>query len=513
MPKKDDQPTSAEFLRTIADGLRRSARSPNIFGYVPHEKQIPFHSAQGQGRLLIGGNRSGKTVAGICEDVFWLTGKHPYRITPPPPVRGRIIGVDFLDAVEKVLRPELARWIPLSELKGGSWDTAYSKELRTLTLANDSFVEFMSYEQDLDKFAGTSRHFVHFDEEPPEAIWTENKARLIDTGGSWWMTMTPVEGMTWIYDKVYIPGKHNPESNIDIIEVRMDENPHLNPGEVQNFLSGLDKDEREARGSGKFIQIGGLVFKNFSPEKHVIDPMVPSKDWEWYASVDHGFNAPTAWLWHAVSPEGMVITFAEHYEAEKTVDYHAGVVHMRNAGFGRIPDMYVCDPALAQRQGVTGTSISQEYARHGIPVIPGNNDVLSGVNRINQYLHLNSEGKPRWYITRNCVNLIREMQRLRWKTWASKKMASQNNVHDAIHKKDDHAPDSARYFFTFLPDLSGQMPSTGPQEFVVPQGFNMSPIQDPMNKIDIALAATESGDNQETKWAKEYVDESVGGVW
>jgi phage terminase large subunit-like protein len=372
----------------------------------------------------------------------------------------------------------------------------------------------MSYDQDLDKFAGTSRHFVHFDEEPPEGIFTENRARLIDTGGSWWMTMTPIDGMTWIYDQIYMVGKNNPVGGIKVIEVDMRDNPHLNKGEVDSFLASLSKDEREARGRGKFVQIGGLVFKNFDPSIHVIDPMVPPKEWEWYASVDHGYNNPTAWLWHAVSPDGVVITFAEHYEAERTVDYHASVVHMRNAGFGRIPDLYVCDPALAQRQGVTGTSIQTEYAQHGIPVIPGNNDVLSGVNRINQYLKLTGEGKPRWYITRNCPNLIREMQRLRWKTYASKKLASQNNRHDLIHKKDDHAPDSARYFFTFLPDLTPfQVTDVKKQQAQPPFAYNTPQINDIYDAKLHELFARPEGANNETKWATEYIDESVGGVW
>jgi phage terminase large subunit-like protein len=372
----------------------------------------------------------------------------------------------------------------------------------------------MSYDQDLDKFAGTSRHFVHFDEEPPEGIFTENRARLIDTGGSWWMTMTPIDGMTWIYDQIYMVGKNNPVGGIRVVEVDMRDNPHLNKGEVDSFLASLSKDEREARGRGKFVQIGGLVFKTFDPSVHVIDPMVPPKEWEWYASVDHGYNNPTAWLWHAVSPDGVVITFAEHYEAERTVDYHASVVHMRNAGFGRIPDMYVCDPALAQRQGVTGTSISTEYAQHGIPVIPGNNDVLSGVNRINQYLKLTGEGKPRWYITRNCPNLIREMQRLRWKTYASKKLASQNNRHDLIHKKDDHAPDSARYFFTFLPDLTPfQVTDVKKQRVEPPFAYSTPQINDIYDAKLNELFARPDQPNNETKWATEYIDESVGGVW
>lgn len=512
MAKKKDSPSTSEFLQQLAEGMKRAATTPNIHAYKPHPKQLPFHISDAQGRLYIGGNRSGKTTGGIAEDIFWLTGKHPYRVTPPPPVRGRIVGVDFLNGIEKILKPELARWMPLSELKGGSWETAYSKELRTLTLENGSFVEFMSYDQDLDKFAGTSRHFVHFDEEPPEDIYTENKTRLIDTGGSWWMTMTPVEGMTWIYDKIYMIGKNDPTARIAVIEADMADNPYLNTGEVDAFLAGLDADDRLARGKGKFVQIGGLVFKKFDPARHVIDPIVPPKEWEWYASVDHGFNNPTAWLWHAVSPDGQVVTFAEHYEAERTVEYHAQIVHMRNAGFGRVPDMFVGDPALAQRNGVTGVSIFQEYAQLGIPVVPGNNDVISGVNRINQYLNNGADGKPRWLITRNCPNLIREMQRLRWKTWASKKMAHQNNKYDVIHKKDDHAPDSARYFFTFLPDLSGMMPTASPQSNI-PEGFATTTYPQHELRDSGMLSKSIGEENQETQWAKQYIDESVGGVW
>jgi hypothetical protein len=118
----------------------------------------------------------------------------------------------------------------------------------------------------------------------------------------------------------------------------------------------------------------------------------------------------------------------------------------------------ICDPALAQRNAVTGTSIQTEYAIRGIGMALGNNDVLTGVAKVNEYLALNSDNKPRWHVTQNCANLIREMQRLRWKTWASKKQQSQNNPYDQIHKKDDHACDSARYFFSFLPDLRQKAP-------------------------------------------------------
>lgn len=452
--RKVDTFDLADMVRELQQGLKMQATRPNIFGYVPHSKQEKFHKSEAKKKLYIGGNRSGKTTGAVVEDIYWLRGDHPYRKVPEGPIRGRVVAVDFLQGVQKIVLPEFARWIPPSLLKNGSWEDSYNKELRTLTLANGSFVEFMSYDQDTDKFAGTSRHFIHYDEEPPRHVFNECNARLVDTNGSYWISMTPVEGMTWVYDTIYLPGTEGDKS-VFVIEADMLDNPHISPEAAESFLSGLDKDERNAREHGTFVQLGGKVFKQFSKETHVIAPTIPDKSWEWYISLDHGFNNPTAVLWHAVSPDNQVITFAEHYASEMIIDEHARKIHSVNASFGRVPDIWVSDPALAQRQGVTGISIAGEYADRGCYFAPGSNDVQVGIARMSQYLRINpATGRPRWLITENCVNLIRELGLLRWKTYSSKKLMFENNKHEQIHKKDDHAADSSRYFFTFLPDLT-----------------------------------------------------------
>lgn len=507
-PSKAPSATNAnDALRIISERLRAQATRPNIYAYKPHQKQVAFHSSDAKGRLYIGGNRSGKTTGGIAEDIFWLTGKHPYRVTPPPPVRGRIISVDFLNGVEKIVRPELARWLPPSELLGGSWSTAYNKELRTLTLENGSFVEFMSYDQDLDKFAGTSRHFIHFDEEPPQDVWLENKTRLIDTGGSYWITMTPVEGMTWIYDDIYMPGKNDPMNNITVIEVDMTENPYLHSGEVDEFISGLSADDREARVRGKFVQIGGLIYKSFDPEIHVADPFIPSKEWEWYASLDHGFSNPTAWLWHAVSPDGRVVTFDEHYVSDEVVAYHAKAVLAKDANHGRSPNVYIGDPSIRNVDPLTGTSVHLEYTKYGIPIVLGNNDVAAGINKVATYLETKGEGGvPQLVITRNCVNLINEMQRYRWATWQNKRVAHDNNKKETAHKKNDHACDSLRYFIMSRPDLRGHRST--PRAVVNPLG---APVVSTKPLVADPWATTE---NQHTEWNIETsTDEVLGGIW
>lgn len=501
--------TLSEAIKEMVDGLSRVAYAPDINSYTPHRKQERFHKSSKKTRLYIGGNRSGKTTGGIVEDIWWLTHRHPYLDTPKHrPVAGRIISVDFLNGIAKIIIPQLKQWVPPSQLRGGSWYSAYDSMERTLNFENGSFVELMSYDQDLDKFAGTSRDFIHYDEEPPEDIRIENQTRLIDRKGREWFTLTPVEGMLWIYDKIYEPGIVG-HSDIDVVEVGMEENPHLDKEEVKKYLDSLDEEEREIRGHGKFVQRGGLVYKIFKPTTHVIDTVSPrdliGREYRWYMSLDHGFNNPTAVLWHAVDSDNRVITFDEHYESERTIDYHSAVIAERQRLHGRAPDLNVCDPALAQRQAVTGTSIQTEYAIRGIGFALGNNDMLTGVAKVNQYLELGKDDKPSWLITRNCANLIRELQRLRWKTWASKKQQSQNNPYDKIHAKDDHACDSARYFFSFLPELRQRNPLPD-KRLALPKIGGNSAKRGDRPSFDPNLTP-EALSGEKTKWTKIVLNE------
>lgn len=461
-PRRKQEPLDfTGILKEVSAELTKIATRPNLNSYRPHSKQITFHSAQNRGRLYVGGNRSGKTVGGIVEDLWWATRRHPYRKTPDPPVGGRIVGVDFDNGVYKILLPEVRRWIPPSELINGSWMDSWDGQLKTLTLANGSFLEFMSYSQELDAFAGTSRHFTHFDEEPPKAIWNECRMRLIDTGGSWWMTMTPVEGMTWVFDDIYDKREDvELKSKIDIIEVDIEENPYLSKPEIEEVVGLLDTEEYEARKEGKFVSRSGLILKAFKPEIHVIGEVIPDKDWHWCKSMDHGFNNPTAWLWHAVSPDGTVITFYEHYKREWTIAQHAARVHyIENEELSKITDRTVGDPSIRQRQATTGNSVQKEYALRGIPIGLANNDVKMRIDQMVSYLKHN-----KWFITENCRNLQWEMRRYKWKTHVSKKVQERHGRYDEPEKKDDHAIDSSGYHFVSMPQLPSVVTRKTPEE-------------------------------------------------
>jgi hypothetical protein len=221
--------------------------------------------------------------------------------------------------------------------------------------------------------------------------------------------------------------------------------------------------------------------------------------------MDHGLNNPSAWLWHAVAPGGAVVTWDELYDTERLVDDYAREIHKRNGQINRRPpEIYVGDPAIKQRNAQTGDSIQTAYSMAGIPILLGNNEVRIGVDKMNRYL-----GAGKWIITENCHNLIRELQRVRWKTYETAKKRHDNNPREELHKKDDHAPDSARYFFSMMPDLDlpREAPPVNSANLAVKAALNA--ITNPVGPhyIDENLLRQLKEGRSNTQWA---VDEMVG---
>jgi phage terminase large subunit-like protein len=449
------------FLR-LGEGLQESVHAPNLYNYKASDKQKAFHEMQQKARLYIGGNRSGKSLGSTIEGIFYVTHTHPYRQTPEGPVRGRVVAVDFLNGVDKIILPLWKQWLPKKYLINGSWEDSYSRERHVLTLNNGSFVEFMSQDQDLDKFAGSSRHFIHFDEECPKSVWQECLARLVDTDGDWWMSQTPVQGMEWIFDDVYIPAKEGTK-DIGIVEASMEDNPTLSQAAIDRYMESLSEEERLIRKNGQYIHLGGSVFPEFSPITHCIPrgQFKPTSRHRIIRTMDSGYTNPTVWLWLAVDEDGTIVVFKEHYQAKWNVAQHAEVVNQITKKIidesGAELFLTTGDPAIKQTKEHTGTSILHEYSRHGIYIavdgIPSDRRV--GLEKIQQYMKMNPKtGKPFLMFTDDCPQLIAELPKLKWKKHASVKVAEQKNKLEDIRDKDNHCYDALKYAMTFMDDLT-----------------------------------------------------------
>ena len=93
---------------------------------------------------------------------------------------------------------------------------------------------------------------------------------------------------------------------------------------------------------------------------------------------------------------------------------------------------------MNQRNGVTGTSVIQEYSKNNIYIATENipRSVAIGLDKMVSYLKIkNKWNGPTWMITKDCKNLIREMKRYHWETFRSSKMTEENNAKQVPKKE------------------------------------------------------------------------------
>ena len=500
MARKANDVDLNSVLLQFEEQATHTAIAPGIGAYKPHPSQEKFHRSISKEKLYIGGNRSGKTVGGASEMVQWVTGQHKWRTDiPRPPIRARVVAVDLEEGVKKIVIPEIKRWMPKKFLKNNSWDDSYDKQSRTLTLNNGSFIEFMSYEQEREKFQGTSRHCIWFDEEPPEEIFDECLMRLVDTDGSYWISMTPLIEMTWVKSRIYDTWVGGDRS-IYVLEVNTEENPHIKMEALDRLTRGLSEEERNTRRSGSFISHTGLVYSGSFSALHVDeggnimdDILTNFPQWHeiksvfgHFAMLDHGFNNPTAILFGCYDQDGNIIIYDEIYESGLVVQDLASVYHRRVETLGIECQYIVGDPSIQNKNGVTGTSVQTEFAEHGVYIALGNNDVRAGLTRVQ------SRFKKRvLFVTIRCSETLKELNNYRWDRFASRKIEARRNKKEVPLKKNDHAMDALRYGVASRPSFPDEvdmpmgnvlgLPRAGPIEMdwaLMTQNSNASPAFD-----------------------------------
>jgi hypothetical protein len=222
------------------------------------------------------------------------------------------------------------------------------------------------------------------------------------------------------------------------------DNPHLDPAETEALSRLMDAEELQSRRYGKFGGAGGLVYPEFDLSVHVVEPFAVPPEWYDNISIDPGLANPLSAHWYAVDFDGNVYVVAEHYEAGRDVDYHAErikeigrALNWHTDARGRFAALI--DSAAVCRTLAAGKSVCELFWERDILVNPRvDKDLFSGIQRVKGYLR-GSDNRPRLYIFRPCVNLIREFKTYAWAGG------------DAPRKKDDHALDELRYYLASRP--------------------------------------------------------------
>jgi PBSX family phage terminase large subunit len=208
----------------------------------------------------------------------------------------------------------------------------------------------------------------------------------------------------------------------------LDDNTFLSPEYIENVKkttpSGMWYNRRI---KGQWVAAEGLIYEDWNPEIHVVEPFDIPSNWQRVRGIDWGFNNPFVCLWGAIDGDGRLYIYDELYVSHVLIKYHAREIKKRQGKF----DWTVADHDAQD---------NAEIRDHGIYTLPAQKDVSIGIQKVAERLVVQGDGRPRFYVFRNCVNTRREMGAYRWQEQKDGKPAKEEPL-----KLDDHCPDTVRY--------------------------------------------------------------------
>jgi phage terminase large subunit-like protein len=426
--------------------------------FFPHsEPQLEFLRARTSVQAAFAGNRFGKTTALVCKSLIQAIPREelPRRLREfkiwEAPCYGRIVCPDRVATLEGVILPALRKWSPPHALKGGSFDKAWSKEFRTLHFECGSWIQFMTYEMDVDKFGGAAMHFIGYDEPPPGDIRRECKMRLVDYGGFEMFAMTPLKANTgWVRREIW---KRREAPNITVVRGSIHDNPTLNQAAKAEALEVHPEHERKAREFGDFLSFGGQIYPEF--ERCVLKaPVSPSfvQGLDVVVGIDPGIrNAGIVWV--GFDGDNSAWVFDELLLQDKTPKDYAAAIRQRNARWGLSDPFYVVDPAARQRGQTNAETVMNLLIQEGIYANAGQNDRDAGFAQMRTRM-----AHGRFHVSPECRGLRDEADDYA----AEEPGEGKDDSHLVPVKGNDHRLDALRYAVmerVWDPVMEAQAPS------------------------------------------------------
>jgi hypothetical protein len=232
------------------------------------------------------------------------------------------------------------------------------------------------------------------------------------------------------------------------------DNPYLDQESYLLSLQQLHPALQKRLIEGSWDAVEDTAFPEFNEEIHAIPSYRPPQNWRRWEAMDFGVTNPTAW--HAAATDGeFVVIHGEYYQAGLISDHASRVLTLRENRWGQ-PTITLCDPSIRARTGFgesgRGETVHSEFSKHGLFLVPANNDRIEGRVRISEMLRPDMErvfpqwhpkagevGAPRLFITQECPNLLKQIK------FAPLDAVTQEVVDPYWETRHGHAVASARY--------------------------------------------------------------------
>jgi len=358
----------------IAKELERRKATNRMAHYEPYEYQLKFHNDKSSQRLLMAGNRVGKSFCGAMEMAYHVTGRYPTwwegrRFNRP--IRAWAGGVSN-ETTRDVCQKELVGQpddpsakgtgsIPLQYIvdtirKAGVPNALNSIVVKHISGGN-SRVGFKAYEMGKEKWMGESVDVIWLDEEPPPSIYSQSLTRTADKGGIVYMTFTPESGMT----ETVAQFMNQLRDGQALFTAGWDDAPHMTKEVRDQILQALPPHERKMREKG-IPQLGsGLVFP-VAEEDIICDPIEMPSHWPRICGIDFGWDHPTAAVWISWDRDSDIVYVYDSYSLrQETVPVHASAIKSRGKW---IPVIWPMDGRQADKG--SGKNLTEQYRAEGV---------------------------------------------------------------------------------------------------------------------------------------------------
>lgn len=422
----DPKAQTAILVDMMYAGRLFSQDSPILPRYEPSSaKMSAFHESGKQIRAVFGGNGSGKTEGGAY-DLMQFISSHPGCVT-------WACGVTY-DAVGEYIWPKIKKYIPDSVLEyfrcspGQIAWVSSAREIPAIVrfpMWGNAEIRFKSYEQGRRKFQGAAVDYAWMDEEPPEEIFNEIVARVSRRSGRMILTMTPLMGLTWAYERIECADIENP--TIFKTRIATGENKFFPREDLDLMIQTYGTDEAVRRIAGEFMQPKGAVWTEWRVERNVVTPFAIDREHPRSMGIDFGFSAPFACTW-TIERGGRYYVVAEYQKSGLLLEDHVAKLKDEFAAQLQNTTVILADPEDAEARA------SLKKAFPGIAIKPANNTWQLGVDTVNRSLKSRGDADPKLFVFNSCKQTIYAASMYRFKPGTA------NPYND-----ESHLPDTVRY--------------------------------------------------------------------
>lgn len=250
---------------------------------------------------------------------------------------------------------------------------------------------------------------------------------LTDTKGEALFISTP-KGFNHFYDLFNL---QNTDTDFVSFHFTSYDNPHLPKEELDKARLELTEDRFAQEYLADFRKTEGLVYKEFSRDKHLFDKEIQAN--LYVAGIDFGFTNPTAVIPVKVDKDNHYWVIGEWYKRGMTDAQTAEYVGA--CGFNYVyPDPE--SPAAIFELRKRGINVRD--------VLKGKDSIKNGIDKVRELFKQN-----RLHIHKDCQNLIYELE-----TYSYPDKKDLRNDEENPIKENDHALDALRYCITMLESVN-----------------------------------------------------------